>query len=343
MVNKYSIHEAILYKKLGEKVICNLCERRCKIALGEAGYCRTRKNIEGRLYSVVYGKLSALESRPIEIKPFFHFWPGSSSLTYSTVSCNFDCPWCQNWNLSKTKPDKAQLKHFSPEDVVDLAFRRGDDGLCVSLNEPTLLHEFNLDSFRLSKEIGLYNSYVSNGYLTIEALQMLKDNGLDGINIDIKGDEEVYEKYCKGLDANIIWRNAKKAKELKIHVEMISLLISNVNDDGECIRWIIDKHLENLGPDTPIHFTRYFPAYKFGNPPTSLKTLTYAYETAKKEGILFPYLGNVIGHEFENTYCPKCNSLLIKRHGYRVLEYNIVDKKCGCGEEIPIVGGYIKK
>ncbi|MFQ6050145.1 MAG: AmmeMemoRadiSam system radical SAM enzyme [Candidatus Hydrothermarchaeota archaeon] len=343
MLKESPVREAMLYKKLGEKVLCNLCERRCKISSGETGYCKTRKNIEGRLYTTVYGKLSALESRPIEIKPFFHFWPGSTSLTYSTVSCNFDCPWCQNWHLSKTRPDKVHLRYFSPKDVVDLAFKRNDNGLCVSLNEPTLLHEFNLECFKLSKEIGLYNTYVSNGYFTLDALKMLKDSGLNAINIDIKGNDEVYKKYCKGVDVNIIWRNARRAKELNIHVEMINLLISNVNDDEECIRWIIDEHLKNLGPDTPIHFTRYFPAYKFENPPTSLDTLIHAYETAKKEGILFPYLGNVLGHKFENTYCPRCNSLLIKRYGYRVLEYNLIDKKCKCGEEIPIIGSYIKK
>jgi len=341
-----TVHEALLYEKLrGGKVRCGLCERRCLISPGLRGFCNTRMNVDGKLYTLVYGDLSAIESRPIEIKPFFHYWPGSTALTFSTWSCNFDCIWCQNHNLSKTKPNPASSSYYPSEKIVDTALRANDNGLCVSFQEPTILTDWVVPVFKIGCEKGLYCCYVSNGYMTLETLRLLRESGMDGLKIDLKGDAETYQKYCGGADVEKVWRNAREAKNLGLHVEIVNLVVTDVNDDDECLQWVIEKHLMEVGPETPLHFTRYYPAYKFYNPPTRVETLERAYEMAKKAGVLYPYLGNVPGHGYENTYCPKCKELLIKRLGYRIAEYKITDnKKCPrCGQPIPITGRYVRK
>lgn len=339
-----TVREARLYKRLRRnKVRCALCERRCTIADGALGYCKTRKNINGTLFTLVYGDLCAIESRPIEIKPFFHYWPGSSSLTYATWSCNFACAWCQNFMLSRALPDPTRAKSILPEKIIEMALSAGDDGVCASFTEPTLLHEFNLDVFALARRRGLYCCYVSNGYMTREALHELRAAGLDGLKIDVKGDQEVYNRYCGGAKVDIIWKNAEAAKKLGLHVEIVNLVVTDVNDDDECLNWVIAQHLKHCGQDVPLHFTRYYPAYKFTNPETAVETLEKAYEMAKATGIKFPYLGNVPGHKYESTYCPKCNKLLIQRFGTTILQFNIKNSKCACGEHIPITGQRVEK
>ena len=342
-----TVKEAIFYEKLRNgKVRCGLCERRCEIAEGKVGFCRTRKNFGGKLYTLVYGDISAVESRPIEIKPFFHYWPGSTALTFSTWSCNFDCIWCQNFHLSKVAPEPAKAVHFPPEKMVELALAYGDVGLCASFQEPTLLSEWAVQVFSLGKSKGIkYCCYVSNGYMTLEVLKALWKAGMDGLKIDVKGDRQVYMKYCGGADVEKVWRNAAEAKRLGLHVEIVNLVVSGVNDDENALRWVIENHLKHVGPETPLHFTRYFPAYKFHNPPTTVETLEKAYEMAKKAGVLYPYIGNVAGHKYENTYCPTCGEKLIKRYGYYVLKYAVTeDKKCPkCGTAILITGRYLGK
>ncbi|MCX8169642.1 MAG: radical SAM protein [Candidatus Methanomethyliaceae archaeon] len=333
--------ESKFYERINEKVRCKLCEHRCIINNEEFGLCKTRKNIDGRLYTIVYGILSAIESRPIEIKPFFHYWPGSTALTFSTWSCNFKCPWCQNWTISKFF---GSFKYYSPEEIVEMAIRNKDEGLCSSFQEPTLLTDWNIDLFKIGRMYGLYCCYVSNGYMTLEVLKELCEAGMDGLKIDIKGDREVYEKYCNGIDYEKIWRNVREAKRMGYHVELVNLIITNLNDDEECIREIIERGLKEADPNTPIHFTRYFPAYEFHAPPTDVKKLEFAYEIARKMGFLYPYIGNVPGHKYENTYCPNCQEPLIKRYNYRVLSYRIERNRCPkCGFEINIRGNYIKK
>lgn len=341
-----SVRESAFYRETsGDKVECILCERRCIIAPGEYGFCRTRLNLNGKLYTIVYGFLSAIESRPIEIKPFFHYWPGSTALTYSTWSCNFLCPWCQNWTLSRAYPNLKRVNYYSPEDIANLAIKYGDKGLCSSFQEPTLLTDWNIDAFRIGYEKGLYSCYVSNGYMTLEALRSLREAGMDGLKIDIKGDPEVYERFCGGIDVEKVWRNAREAKEMGFHVELVNLVITEVNDDESCLRWVIERALKEVGPDTPIHFTRYYPAYKFDKPATSIKTLEEACKMAREMGMLYVYIGNVPGHRYEHTYCPNCNEVLIKRYDFSVLRYNVTkDKKCPkCGSHINIRGQYIRK
>lgn len=332
--------EVPLYEKeRGGRVRCCVCERRCRIQEGSFGWCKVRKNIGGTLYTIYYGEISGIESRPIEIKPFFHFYPGSSALTYSTWSCNLACPWCQNHHISKETPAPG-VRYISPEEIIDETLRRGDDGVCVSFNEPTMLFEHSIDTFRLAKKRRLYTTFVSNGYMTKEALLLLIDAGLDAINIDIKGDEEVYREYCGGASVEVPWRNARFLKETGIDVEIINLIIPDVNDSETSVKALILRHLKEVGKDTPIHFTRYFPAYKFKKKETPIQTLLMAYRIAKEEGIRFPYLGNLRGHPFENTYCPRCGELLIERMGYSIIKAKIDEtKRCPhCRESLPIKG-----
>jgi pyruvate formate lyase activating enzyme len=342
-----SVREATFYEKLrGQKVKCGLCERHCVIHSGNRGICKTRFNMDGALLTLVYGDLSALEKRPIEIKPFFHYWPGSSALTFSTWSCNFDCVWCQNHHLSKVEPNPSKSSHFFPQEkILNVAMYNGDNGLCGSFQEPTLLTEWTLPLFERGREKSLYTCYVSNGYMTLEVLKSLKQSGMDGLKIDVKGDKETYKKYCGGADVEKVWRNAREAKKMGFHVEIVNLIVTDVNDDENCLHEIIKQHLKSVGHETPLHFTRYSPAYKFSNQPTKVETLEKACEMAKKEGVFYPYIGNVEGHRYENTYCPKCEELLIKRFNCSIVKYEITeDNKCAkCGQIIPITGKRIRK
>lgn len=346
MASNPIFREAIFYEKLKSgKVECILCERRCIISENDKGLCKTRINISGKLYTLVNGNISGMESRPIEIKPFYHYWPGSTALTFSTWSCNFNCPWCQNWSISKVEPELRQYNYYKPEKVVSLALDFKDEGLCASFQEPTLLTEWVLDVFSLGRKRGLYCCYVSNGYMTMEALKALKAAGMDGLKVDVKGDRETYRKFCGGTDVEIVWRNIHTALKMGIHVEVVTLIIPGVNNDEECLRWIVERHLKEAGAQIPLHFTRYHPAYTFPGQPTKIESLEKAYSLAKDEGVLFPYIGNVSGHDKENTYCPNCGTLLIRRRNYVVLSYNLTDdNKClKCSYMVPLTGRFIRK
>jgi len=340
-----TIREATFYEKLSNsRVKCTLCERQCEITPGAKGFCKTRLNVDGKLYTLVYGDISTIESRPIEIKPFFHYWPGSSALTFSTWSCNLNCAWCQNFHLSKLEPEPDKTIAFPPEKVVEAAFYKGDVGLCASFQEPTLLSEWAISLFRIAKQRRMkYCCYVSNGYMTLQVLKALVEAGLDGLKVDVKGDQEVYEKYCGCADVEKVWRNAAEAKRLGVHVEIVNLVVDGVNDDENSSRWIVDRHLKSVGPETPLHFTRYSPAYKFDNPPTRVEALERAYALARKEGVLYVYVGNVDGHKYESTYCPSCGERLIRRSAHQIVRYDITDdKKCPkCATPVPITGKYM--
>jgi pyruvate formate lyase activating enzyme len=322
-----------------EIVHCALCQRNCSIGPGDVGFCRTRRNVDGHLDSLVYGRLAALESRPIEIKPFFHFHPGSTALTYCSYSCNLRCRWCQNWHLSRADPLQTEAEYVSPEDVVAIALRSGDQGLCSSFTEPTLLHEYNLAAFPLAKAAGLYTCYVSNGYMTVNTLRELRDAGLDAIKIDVKGDAEVYRRYCGAAHGEAIWETAAAAKELGLHVEMVNLVVTGVNDSEDALSDLIHRHLQAVGPATPLHFTRYYPAHEMHAPATPISELERAYDLARQAGILYPYLGNVPGHPAENTYCPSCGQLLIERGGYALRQILLTGQSTcpSCGHRIPCV------
>ena len=347
-LDKKSLRKAFedLYEKLGNgKTRCLICERKCVIDNMKRGLCRNYINIDGVLYHIGYGVLSAVESRPIEIKPFFHYWPNSTALTFSGYGCNFYCPWCQNYLLSFSDLPKSYDK-FSPEELVKIAILNGDEGLNASFNEPTAtLFDFLLDVFDLGRRKGLYGSIVTNGYLTIKAIKKLVDVGVDGWSIDIKGCPKM-RKALVSVDHSIIYRNAKYIIDSGGHVEMVYLVVTNTNDFEECYQWIIDQHIKYLGHDVPLHVNRYYPANYWKEPSTPINKLIEIAEEAKKSGIEYVYIGNIGDSTYETTKCPKCGKTLVVRIGYRVRFFD-VDKegdnyKCPkCGYKINIRGRYI--
>jgi pyruvate formate lyase activating enzyme len=340
-----NVRESRLYQVAeGEELRCGVCERRCTIPPGQVGFCKTRMNIQDKLYTLVYGDVSSISANPIEKKPFFHFWPGSSALTIGTWGCNFTCPWCQNYDISKAEPESLRANYLSPEKFVRMMVSQGCQGGSISFNEPTMLFEYSLDVFPLAHDEGLYNTFVSNGYMTLEALRMLRDAGMDAIKFDVKGDEEAVSKYC-GADVNVVWRNVGEARRLGMHVEVVTLVIPGVNDDEDCLRGIARRHLKEAGPESPLHFTQFYPAYEMmDRPRTPVESLVKAHSIAIEEGVRYVYAGNVPGHRLESTYCPDCGELLIGRYGFVVNKYRITpDKRCPrCGLEIPILGEYVK-
>jgi pyruvate formate lyase activating enzyme len=338
-----SIHKNFIRKVKYEKKIdnntsqCLTCERRCKIPEGTLGHCQTRYNHKGQIYTIVYGCNAGMSINPIEKKPLFHFFPGSKALTLGSFGCNFDCFWCQNHHMSHPNRKIINIMSsyedfISPERFIEIAIKNKCEGTSISFNEPTLLFEYSLEVFKLAHDEGLYNTYVSNGYMSKEVLKDLFNAGLDAINIDIKGDAHMVKKYC-GIDVEKVWRNVKLAKDLGIHIEITTLLIENVNTDQEIIKNISNRIYLELGEDTPFHITRSFPHYKSHDHgisrPTSISFLEKSYEIAKKIGLNFVYLGNFDNSEYENTICPKCSNLAIGRSGFGVKMISL-DLKGNC-------------
>jgi pyruvate formate lyase activating enzyme len=327
------LRPALLQEPVGRRVRCLTCERRCEILPGALGWCRTRENRAGALYTLTYGVISSLSANPIEKKPLYHFHPGSVALTSGAWSCNFGCPWCQNHNLSKATPRRG--RYMSPADFVNEALHRGCQGTSISLNEPTLSLEWSLDLFRLARKRGLYNTYVTNGYMTPQALDLLVEAGLDAINVDVKGDAPAVRRYCQGIDVEKVWRNCRLAREMGVHLELTTLVIPGVNDSDQVLRGISERIVAELGADVPWHVSRYYPAYRFTAPPTPVSTLERACEIGGAAGLRYVYLGNVPGHPLENTYCPDCGALLIQRWGLGVTSYRIQSGCCPhCGGAI---------
>ncbi|MFX1279029.1 MAG: AmmeMemoRadiSam system radical SAM enzyme [Promethearchaeota archaeon] len=342
LVNSKYVKQVKFQKKIGTDITqCLTCERKCKISLKSLGHCQTRLNHEGTIYTIVFGCNAGISNNPIEKKPLYHFYPGTRALTIGSFGCNFDCFWCQNHHMSH--PDKHILdimssyeKYISPGHFISLALKEGCQGTSISFNEPTLLFEYSLEVFKLAKGHGLYNTYVSNGYMTESVLKDLVDAGLDAINIDIKGDNEMVRKYC-GIDGEFVWRNASLAKDLGVHVEITTLLIPELNTNKTFIKEISKRICKDLGEDTPVHFSRFYPHFKstdYGfSEPTPLHYLIDAYKVAKNEGLMYVYLGNVLNSEYTNTICPKCSKLIIERNNYGISKLNLDSngncKHCG--------------
>ena len=328
------IHKALLQEAVKDKVRCLTCERRCLLADGQVGWCRTRQDRDGTLYTLIYGLISSLSANPIEKKPLYHFYPGSVALTAGSYSCNFDCPWCQNHNISKAAPRAG--RYMSPADFILETVRRGCQGTSISLNEPTLSLEWSLDVFRLARARGLYNTYVTNGYMTPDALRLLVEAGLDAMNVDVKGAAQAVRHYCKGVDVEQVWRNCRLARDLGVHLELTTLVIPGVNDRDEDLAAIAARVVAQLGADVPWHVSGYYPAYRFSAPPTPLSALERAWRIGKDAGLEFVYLGNVLGHPRENTYCPACGASVIERWGLGVTAYRLDAGRCpDCSRQLP--------
>lgn len=335
------IKEAMFYEKLGDnKVHCNLCNHRCIIAQGKRGFCRVRENRDGTLYTLIYGTVSSEAVDPIEKKPLFHFYPGTLSYSLGTIGCNFRCKHCQNWTISQAGIDEANSIEILPEKAISRAIASGSKTIAWTYNEPTIWYEYTYDCAKLAKEAGLGTIYVTNGYITPEALKSISPY-LDAYRVDIKAfTEEFYKNVCSAKLAPVL-ESAKLARELGMHVEVINLIIPTLNDSPRELRELSKWVHDNIGEDTPLHFTRFHPNYKMQDlPQTPVATLETAYRIARDEGIRFVYLGNVFGHEYESTYCPKCGELLIRRGFFEVGKYYITpENKCpSCSEPIPIRG-----
>ena len=333
--------KAALWEPVGDGYVkCNVCERHCVIPPGRRGMCGARYNRDGELFVLTYGNISSMSNNPMSKKPFFNFFPDEYALTVGSWGCNFVCPWCQNFEISKVWARSCQ--YVSPQRFIDIMRRIGSTGTSFSFNEPSVtLLEYSLDVMPLARKRGWFNTYVTNGYMTRESVELLVKHGLDAANIDIKGCPGTIERWT-GADVNIVWRNAKLLKQMGVHIEITTLVIPTVNDDEECLRSIARRIRKELGSETPWHVTRYFAMYKAyerGLPPeTPTKTVERAYQIGKDEGLLYVYVGNVWpAHPYENTYCPNCGELIIERTGLRtrvLVEEPFCPK---CGELIHIV------
>jgi len=339
--------KARFYERLsGDVVRCGVCERACTLKSSLRGVCKNYVNVNGELYHVGYGKLSAIESRPIEIKPLYHYWPGSTALTYSNYGCNFYCPWCQNDHLSYSEPPRDN-HIIPPEELVKLAILSGDNGLSASFNEPITNLDYVIDVTEIAVKYNLYSMMVTNMYFTTRSLKAIIEAGVDGFSADIKGCPTM-KRALVGVDHSVIFRNAKMAINMSAHVEIVYLVVTNTNDFDECIEWIINNHLRELGPDIPLHINRYYPAHRWREPPTPISRLREIRDYAVKEGLKYVYIGNIWDPEFESTKCPKCGKVLIYRSGYRLLgvylDHSNNKYTCRrCGESIPIKGKIISK
>ena len=328
------VRPALLQERKGSKVECHTCERRCLLTTGGLGWCRTRQNRDGQLVTLIYGAISSLSANPIEKKPFYHFHPGTFALTAGSWSCNFGCPWCQNWEISKSPPP-PESRYLSPEAFLEFVEKAGCQGTSISFNEPTLSLEWSLDAFRQARERGFYNTLVTNGYMTPAALELLIDAGLDAMNIDLKGDAAAVRRCCRGIDVERVWATAQHARARGLHVEITTLVIPGVNDSDAVLRGVAERIARGLGRDVPWHVSAYYPAYRFDAPPTPLRTLERAWAIGREAGLHYVYTGNAPGHEYSNTHCPRCEVLLIRRWGFEVVENRLRAGRCfRCGQTI---------
>jgi pyruvate formate lyase activating enzyme len=333
------MHEALQYQKAQEGgVQCSLCNHRCVINSGKHGICGVRFNENGTLYAATYGKISAEAVDPIEKKPLFHFLPGTLSYSLGGIGCNFHCQHCQNWHISRAVLEKAALRDLSPEEGVRRAAASGSASISWTYNEPTIWHEYALDMGALARAQGLGTIYVTNGYMTEEALRELAPM-LGAFRVDIKAfSDDFYKKIC-GARLQPVLDSAALARALGMHVETVTLVIPGLNDTMEemesLIRWVI----EHLGPSTPMHFSRFHPDYKMTDrSATPVSVLEKMYTRAKELGLKFPYLGNVFNHQYENTYCPVCGAMLIERQGFVSRCKELDGQECkNCGEKIEII------
>ncbi|MFH1996932.1 MAG: AmmeMemoRadiSam system radical SAM enzyme [Candidatus Omnitrophota bacterium] len=326
-------HEAMYYKVMDSGAIrCELCPRHCVLHEGMRGFCRAREPKGGKLYSFVYGNPTAVHVDPIEKKPFYHLLPGTSSFSIATAGCNYRCKYCQNWEISQFKPEETVNQDLPPQSVVDGALRYKCRTIAYTYTDPAIFYEYMRDTSLLAKARGILNVSRTNGSLNPEPIKEMA-GFLDATNIDLKGFDQAFyssvpEGYLKPVLDNIIY-----LKKRKVHIELTNLIVPTLNDDMTTIRkmckWIHDE----AGKEVPVHFSRFHPTYKLRNlPPTPVATLERARSVAFEEGLEFVYIGNVPGHEANNTYCPNDKKLLIQRAGYRTLENNIEKGKCKfCG------------
>ena len=335
-------HEAMLYERLDDGAVqCHVCPRLCRIAPGKSGVCRARLNREGTLIAITYGRVCSVSADPIEKKPLYHFFPGTTVLSMGSVGCNFTCRHCQNWQIAHADPGEVarDLRELPVRNLPVLADHNGCQGVAWTYNEPTIWLEYILDGAQLAHEHGLYTVMVTNGYITEEALDVLAPH-VDAYRVDVKGFSDAqYQELCRIRDMSPVLAAAKRAKHVHgCHVEIVTNVIPTVNDDDETLHGIAVWIEAELGRDTPWHVTRFTPYLEYAHlPPTPISTLERAVRVGTDAGLRFVYLGNVPGHEGENTVCPNCRRLLVRRTGYAVEDVALRGTLCAmCGENVNV-------
>lgn len=331
--------EAMLYEPLEDRSVhCFLCSHHCRIHAGEAGFCRVRKNMDGKLRTMAYGKVVAANADPIEKKPLYHFLPGSLSFSVATMGCNFRCGFCQNWQISQIKEGKSMPElpgnPMTPEEIVTDAKKAGCKSIAYTYTEPTIFFEYAYDTARLAKKEGLANVLVSNGFMTQEALETISDY-LDACNVDLKSfNNYFYKEVCHGRLRPVL-NSIRSMKGLGIWVEVTTLIIPEKNDDDAELQGIAE-FIAGVSPDIPWHISRFHPGHEYGDSyPTPAETLRKAYKIGKDAGLRFIYIGNLPGQE-KDTLCPSCHAVVIRRTARFTSENRLTGSRCpGCGAEIP--------
>jgi pyruvate formate lyase activating enzyme len=320
----------------GGEIQCELCLAKCRVSKGKRGLCRVRENRDGKYYSLVYGNPCSVHLDPIEKKPFFHVLRATTSFSIATVGCNFQCKFCQNWEISRASPEEVYNIDFPPELVVEKAKGMKAHSIAYTYVEPTIFYEYMWDIGLLARKAGILNVYHSNGFIDPEPLRNLC-KVLDAANIDLKGfTENFYQELCSGEIAQVL-KSLKILKQEKVHLEITNLVIPTKNDEMSFVKEMCLWIKKELAADTPIHFSRFYPLYKLRSlSPTPVSTLEKARTVPLSSGLEYVYIGNIPGHEGENTFCPRCKKLIIQRTGYMIGEVHLKGDKCGyCGKPIP--------
>jgi pyruvate formate lyase activating enzyme len=327
------MHPALYWKMNGDKVMCQLCPRACVLADGQLGACGVRRAENGKLFAMSYGQPCAVHVDPVEKKPLFHFYPGQPILSLATIGCNLFCDFCQNWEISKARVESMQEeKEISPQQIVAMAKEADCRLIAFTYTEPTVYFEYALDIAKQAKKKGMECAIVSNGYTSEEATRAWAPY-LSAANIDLKGTAQFYRKRCKVPDFECIKRTIVLLKELGVHVEVTNLVIPGENDTDKEFERIALWMKENVGKETPLHFSAFHPDYRMlDTPSTPARTLLRAREIAKRH-LDYVYIGNAPGVD-DHTYCPKCHAIVIERNVYQGVP-KLDGKSCpSCGTAI---------
>jgi len=329
--------EARFYKKHPDREIeCLLCPRFCKLGDKERGYCGVRENRGGKYYTLVYGKACTVHIDPVEKKPLFHFLPRSQALSIATAGCNVNCKFCQNWEISQARPEQIHHMDFPPQSVVQSALKSNCPIIAYTYSEPIVFYEYMYDTSKEARKKGIKNVVITGGHTNIEPLEELI-KVVDGIKVDLKAfNQAFYTKYVRG-ELQPVLEAIKCIAKSPVWLEIVYLVIPTLNDSPQEIRSLCRWILKEVGPDIPIHFSRFHPMYLMKNlPPTPVSTLERIHQMAVKQGIHYAYIGNVPGHKAENTFCPNCKNKVIQRRGYQISKINLNNGKCqSCGHPIP--------
>jgi pyruvate formate lyase activating enzyme len=331
-----SLKEVMFYKKLPDlKVECGICPKQCKIADLERGYCGNKENRGGTYYTLIHSKPCAVHTDPIEKKPLFHCLPSTLSFSIATAGCNFECRFCQNWNIAQYRPEQVESTFMPPAAAARLAREQNCQTIAYTYSEPTVFYEYMYDCAVEGQKAGIGSVMISNGFINEEPLRKLCRQ-LTAVKVDLKSfSDKFYKDYCSGELAPVL-KTLQILKETGLWFEIVVLVIPTLNDNAAEIKGMAQWIYKNLGPDVPVHFTRFHPMYKIKNlPPTPVSTLETCYLTARDAGLHFVYIGNVPGHQAENTYCPRCSKMLIQRMSYAIIQNTIPAGTCSCGQPIP--------